>query len=490
MLKAFHTVLFLFTISLTSLGQQSSTAANSDPTYKQLREITIGSESFALKDFVLKRDAGTFTFRSGNLTFLSAVNGKITGAIFAGDAIFSLAPPLGTESRMISMLSKDNGKEFVETFQEALFRFTDNTYDEIKQRATPANGVSTKLETLQKYQDYSRKTIRYNYDARILQDVLSAVPGGFFVAFINGQKYSSKLVYTIDPHGADDVAPEEVSLRTFDDMKYGIWSAFHFSNEYAKGVATGTEENSAYSIVHQDLDTAIDKNGYLRGNSLASIVSNSDSLRAVDFALFAKLRVKTVTDADGNPLSFIQEDDKHDYNYWVLLPKPLAKGEKTQIRTIYEGKDAVLDMGQGNYFPVARSTWYPNMTTMMHYATYDMKFSVPRNVQVVATGNLVNQSVVGDHAISQWKTQVPEAVAGFNLGEFKRLEAKVDRDGYTVESYANENQPNNVAALSLYHMNIGSMDTRNMMKKPLAEAQLAMDLYSYYFGPIAYKRGP
>jgi len=35
---------------------------NSDPGYQQLRNITPGGKTIAVKDFVLKRDAGTFTF--------------------------------------------------------------------------------------------------------------------------------------------------------------------------------------------------------------------------------------------------------------------------------------------------------------------------------------------------------------------------------------------------------------------------------------------
>jgi len=38
--------------------------ANNEPTYLKLRNIKVGTETVHVKDFTLKREAGTFTFRS------------------------------------------------------------------------------------------------------------------------------------------------------------------------------------------------------------------------------------------------------------------------------------------------------------------------------------------------------------------------------------------------------------------------------------------
>jgi hypothetical protein len=53
---------------------------NADPTYQQLRNISLGSEAVRIENVDLKRDAATFHLHSGNLCFVAPVNGKITGA--------------------------------------------------------------------------------------------------------------------------------------------------------------------------------------------------------------------------------------------------------------------------------------------------------------------------------------------------------------------------------------------------------------------------
>jgi Peptidase family M1 domain len=487
--------LFVSLLASVAMGDQPAAVANSDATYRQLRDLSLGGDAITVANFTLRRDAGIFKFKQGTFVFASPVNGKVTGAVFSGDGEFIMTPPIASEARMISFLTKQNGNEVVETFKNVVLRFTDGTYDEIKKGGTSAQGAVGRTDDWKSFRDYSRNHIKFNFDARILQDVLSTDQGGYFVAFIHGDRYSSKLLYTVDLHGAEDVQPEEISLRTFEDGKWGIWAAFHYSDEYKTGVARGTQENTAFDIEHQNLDTKIEKNGMVRGNSITTVVSQVACLRAVAFDLFPKLRVQKVTDADGNALQWVQEDKEHDADYWVVLPKALAKGEKLQIRTIYEGKEAVLEEGGGNYYPVARDDWFPN-ARFGRYSTYEMRFSVPKRVQLVANGDLVSEKIEGDQNVSLWKSDVPQSVAGFNLGTFKKLDAKVERGGYTVESYANTEPPESVS--SLQHeiqmeglenkVALGNMDTTGMMKKPLAEAQLAVDLYTYYYGQLPTKR--
>jgi hypothetical protein len=155
------------------------------------------------------------------------------------------------------------------------------------------------------------------------------------------------------------------------------------------------------------------------------------------------------------------------------------------IRTSYKGKDAVTAEGNDNFYPVARSNWYPNNLGIKDYATYDITFTVHRRMRIVGTGDFVDEKVEGDNYVSRWKTDYPLSVAGFNLGLFKRDEATVG--DYTVVALANTMASNMITTLSRA-LPIGSFDTASANRLALSEAQLSMQIFSDYFGPISLKR--
>jgi hypothetical protein len=112
-------------------------------------------------------------------------------------------------------------------------------------------------------------------------------------------------------------------------------------------------------IEHQQLDTTIEKNARLVGKAVTTFAARINGSRVIPFDLFPTLRVQSVT-GDGQGLYFIQEDKNDDAGFSVILAKPLAMGEKYTITMMYSGKEAVINEGGVNYFPIARENWYPN----------------------------------------------------------------------------------------------------------------------------------
>ena len=479
---------------------------NSDPAYQQLRNLTLGSESFGVSNLTLHRDAATFHLRSGAICFVAPVAGKVTGAVFVGDGNLVLDPRLPSEIASLKMLTRES--EFSENFSQAVFRFTDSTYDEIKKAGGAASGACD-AGLLRDSQSTMRhnQILKWNLEARLLQDVVSTEPGGFFLAFIHGKKYSGKEIFAIDPHGAPPlvmpVDPEEVEFVTYDDNKLGVWAAFHFADEYKQGTALGSQANGVIHIEHQQLETTIEKNANLTGKSTTTFVSRVNGLRVVPFDLYRRLRVQSVTAEGGQSLSFIQEDKNDDADFSVILPKTLAAGEKFTITTSYSGKEAVSNEGNGNYFPIARHNWYPNnaSSSLGEYTAYDMTFRIPKGMKITATGSLVSDTNDGGQDVTVWKSEVPQTVAGFNFGRFKVEEVKLTAPEYMVQSFANEEPPDWVRSLQHEvdgdlptqgsHMGVpvalGNMNTTGMIKHALAEGQVSVQLYSDFFGPLPYK---
>jgi len=518
-------------ILLLAFGSRAQTAPapgpNSDPTYQQLRNIGLGNEAVTVKDLELKRDAATFHLHSGTVCFVAPVQGKVTGAVFSGDGNIVLDPPIPIERASLKRLTKSDN--FVEQYERLVLRFTDSTYEEIKKAGTPGGSCGAGL--LQDSNNAMRhdRHLKYNIDARILQDVLGPWPGGWFMAFVHGKKYNGKELYVIDPHGApallrftspspgpgippsDDVlpvAPEEVEFITYDEQRMGAWAAFHLSEEYKDGSASGSQQNSVVHITHQQLDTTIEKNGRLNGKATTTFASLVDGLRVVPFDLYHDLRVQNASNDHGVALSFIQEGQDDDAQYSVVLPRPLSLGETFSITTTYSGKNVVLNMGSGNYYPLAREDWYPNHANggWGDFATYDMAFRVPKSVKVAATGVLVSEKEEGGQNVTVWKSAAPQTDAGFNLGSFKVEQAKLTTPDYLIQAFANDEPPDDMKALlhlvrsedqpcqettgscPHYLATLGTMSTVPLLKRAVAEAEMAVQLYSDFYGPAPYKQ--
>jgi Peptidase family M1 domain len=471
-------------------AQHPAPGSNSDPTYQALRNLALGGEAVSVSNLDLKRDAGTFHLRSGTVCFVAPVQGKVTGAVFVGDGNFVISPP-PSEMGMLKLLTKEN--EFSENFSHLVMRFTDSTYDEIKKAGGAASGGCDN-GLLKDSQNAMRhgQVLRYNLDARILQDVLSPEPGRLFVAFVHGKRYNDKELFVVDPHGAGYLMQEEVGLMTYDENRYGVWAAFPLSDGRKRSAGGHVH------IEHQGLDTTIEKNASLTGKATTTFVVRVNGSRVIPFNLFPTLRVQSVT-ADGEGLSFIQEEKHEDADFSVILPKPLAAGDKFTITTTYGGKEAVSDEGGGNYFPIAREDWYPN-SAFGDRVNYDMTFHIPKGMRIAATGELVSESNDGGQNVTVWKSEAPQTVAGFNFGRFKEEEAKLTKPEFLVQSFANQDPPSWVEALQHRsdlptmgsHIEagaaLGTMSTTGLIKKALAEGELATEVYTDYFGPSSFKR--
>lgn len=485
-------ILFLTALLLVLpvYAQNAAPGPNSDPTYQALRSLTVNGDSFSVSKLELKRDAGTFHLNSGTVCFTPPVNGKVTGAVFIGDGTFVLEPAIVAERNSLKLLSKED--EFSEKFEHLVMRFTDSTYDEIKKTATSASG-GCEAGPWKDIQNTTRHKTKTNLEARLLEEVLSPNPRPYFVAFIHGKRYDGQEIYEIDP----DEGSYQVNFYTYNENKRGHWASLTVSDHSQQSTF-----GKPIRIEHQQLDTTLEKNANLQGKATTTFVSLRNGLRIVPFDLFAPLRVQNVT-ADGQPLPFIQEDKNDDADFAVILPKALAVGEKCTVTTVYGGKQAVTNEGGGNYFPIARDNWYPNTPggAFGEYATYDMTFRIPKGMKMAATGVQVSESNDGGQNVTVWKSEGPQTVAGFSFGRFKAEQAKLTKPEYAIESYANSESPDWVNAFkqsaegdALPTMGshtsqaaLGSMSTTGLNKKALAEGELAIQLYTDYFGPSIFK---
>ena len=100
--------------------------------YGQLRALR-GSDRWALTENVVwKRDAATFTFVEGRLTFAEPVAGRVLAAVFEGRAAIELNPPTPIAQHQLARFTKSPKLE--DTLRHAVFFFTDNSWAELQRR--------------------------------------------------------------------------------------------------------------------------------------------------------------------------------------------------------------------------------------------------------------------------------------------------------------------------------------------------------------------
>jgi Peptidase family M1 domain len=369
-----------------------------------------------------------------------------------------------------------------EAFASAVLAFTDDTAAELKRGSTgdaPGNAAGQGQEM----EGIFRKDLHYDLEERLLNDVMQAKPGGFFMAVIKGQVFSKRLLYFVDPHGALAVSPEEVGLLTsIVGGDYDVTLGFHSEAQRSAVRAAG---NTPFGIKQQSIDIEIEKSGKLSAKATALVTANEDGVQVLQFDLFPRLRVTGVWGPKGEALDFIQEDKDRDADFAVVLQKPLATGETIQITTAYGGKDAIRDLGNMNYEVNARESWYPNVPGGFgNFAYYDLTFHTPKDVEVVATGNRAHDSKDGKERVSEWHTPAPIPVAGFNLGGFK-TQLSERNPTLQVSAYANSLTSENVAQIaSSGGILAGGMGTGGMLQRATSEGDAAVQIYTDYFGPL------
>ncbi|MFY9555686.1 MAG: carboxypeptidase regulatory-like domain-containing protein [Blastocatellia bacterium] len=478
------------------VGAKGAVAPNSEPTYRQLRDRD-AFETYTVSNLALRRDVGTLTL-SGSISFLPPVMGRVVRAVFVGNGQFTLIPAIPLERGYLRLITEKDTVD--EAFEKAVLCFTDDTFEEIKRQAQPASGEPRARDVLGDFQkrvryrtERPRSLLEYllsfegeNIDAEILGDVYNSKRPGFFSAYIFGRKYGD-LRYHMRPRGVlpQMLAPEEVALINLDPAgeKEGIWYLAHLSTEYKSGTASSDEDKRIIDAEHYRVETAIDNGEKLTAVAELTFTPLSEGDRLLSFGLLPELRVSRVTVGD-REINFIQEQRKEDGSFYVVWPEALTKGRQYKLTIEYQGNKVVEDAGGGNFAVGARTSWYPSVNAFNDRATFDLTFKVPNKYTLVGVGKQVKNWREGDYAASQWVSDVPLAVAGFNYGLFKKKEIADSNIKYQIEGYATVELPDYMRAAG----EAMAMTPASLNQNAMVDAQNALRLFTHWFGEAPYGR--
>ncbi len=532
--RAFEILLLTLLLGTSVLGGVRARAADlstapSDQlmhVYSELGSLHSGGQRAVTENVVWKRDAATFTFREGKLTFAAPVEGRVLAAVFEGQGTFELNPPTLVAQRQIARFAKTGKLE--DNFREAVLFFTDNSWDElqklVKVQSGGAEAASKAFEAAQKkyqetFNDWWENGRKGNFSmhnlaARMLADLADPSSRGFFLADFKAE-HSGNLLFHISWNRDPLLLPglgtdEEVMLLHYKHNEYWEWWAgFHLKDEYVQN--PHPEHRTLLAHCRQArIDAEVTKDNHLSATAEMEFEVPGGSARLLPISLDGVLRLSSVTDGNSKKLAFIQEDRKLDSDPWVILPEPAAANKVYKLHLAYD-EDSTRDSriihprGTGLFYVTARESWFPSFGAFDDRSQYSLHFRSPKKFTFVATGRPVKAVKEGNQIESDWQSEIPYAVVGFNYGDFvnkSQSDANLTVTAYTGREIPDElkdvqaaidssdlaggssGQRNTAAQMGIL---TGGFNTAAMAGYTAGISYQALKLFEAYFGPLPFK---
>lgn len=498
-------------LQLTIATQQTSVSvsaanlalANSDPVYRQLRDVTLG-DTFVAENIKWNFDVGSFDLKRGTITLLHVVNRFVTGVVFVGEGHFKLTPPAGIDTRELER--RASGSPFEEDFTEVVFRFTGNQFSRFSDSLTAKTQTPPEAgAAFQRWKEKVRKRHEIpegftqaifegetidNADADLLAAIYNPDHPPFINCYIRGAKHKDLRFFIRVRLGAlpQMESPEEVALINFagGDMDDGIWYSEHLLSELRAHNASSEEDRRLFATKHYTIETVIAKNDHLASRATITFEPLIAGERVLKFGLLPNLRAIRVTDESGKDLRFIQENRKEDGSFYAILDEPVPVGKQHSISVEYGGDKVLFNAGSGSYYVGARESWYPNLNGFGEKALYDLTFKIPPSNTIISVGKLEGQRTEAGFAVSHWVTPLPVATAGFNYGQYKRIDLPDDVTHYSISGYYLTELPDSLRAYGQSAF-LNSMSPSAMTKYALDQARAQMQVCTVFFGKGPYE---
>jgi hypothetical protein len=208
--------------------------------------------------------------------------------------------------------------------------------------------------------------------------------------------------------------------------------------------------------------------------------------RMVKFGLLPDLRVSKAM-MGAAELPFIQEDRRADGSLYVVLPEQTVTGKTYTVKVDYQGEKVVEKAGGGNFYVGTRTSWYPSVNHFNDRAHFELTFRTPKKYSLVSVGKLERQWVEDKTACTRWVSDVPLAVAGFNFGEFKSKQVRLESPGYDITGWAATEAPDYLH-IAKDGPAMGAMKPARLLDRALAETGASLRLFSEWFGAPPYQR--
>jgi Peptidase family M1 domain len=438
-----------FGIALGAILRAAAPTGSATQLAQTVRETGLDpTECYRVRDLSLYKEDIKLYFNDGYLMFSKPVNGERLSAIFSadvesGDGEVILFPPYRGERQSLARFTQSPNLD--EHFKGAVLVFSDDTVNVLYQRIV-GEGAGKKAPEmgpvlLDQWNSVDRNIIE-TFDIRLVIDLLQPNresaeernrSGFLFVAFAGTKLGNFDILH--DPRLEQQTLAGQIADHN-GVSRYDIWTNFT-----SRSLRTGARkaQGEEFSTPRFHIDSTVSTDLKLKATTQATVRIASKPLRVLPFEVSRAMSIKSVR-VDGKPAEVLSRETtrgrglRADLNdsFAVVSEETLAPNTEHLVEFEHEGA-VISSAGRGVYFVQARSNWYPQGG--FSFSTYDLTFRYPRSMNLVAPGDLKDESVDGDLKISHFVTPVAIRVAGFNLGEYEKVSES--GPGYRIDVYGN-----------------------------------------------------
>lgn len=372
------------------------------------------SHVYEVKNLNLRRDAVSLTLAEGKLAFFQPLGGRITGAVFLGRGHVIATPRDSGERRSLARFL--NVPILDQTFSRAYLRFDDDTASELRRLLQDSNAASAGNSEFTDAWGPMAANLNPWHSLRLLMDWLSTDPSPYFYAALAGDS-EGPFDVLVDQRRTEQVLfgqPRKENGVLF----YDLWASF-------RALDPAVSPADSFVPIDYRVDTKIADDLSLVGKTNLRLKSVRAGERIIPLELSRNLAVESIKGSDGRQLVYFQNEEmsrreilsRGNDTVLVVLPAAANAGDEFGLEVSYHG-NVITDAGNGVEFVSDRGTWYAHLGDE-HFVPFDLSFRWPKHLTLVATGKQIESHEDSDTRTGRWQSQVPFAVAGFNLGEYE-----------------------------------------------------------------------
>jgi hypothetical protein len=427
-------------LALALFARLPLVAATAADVARAIRENSFDREEcYRVRDLTLIKEDIRVYLTDGYLIFSKPVEGRPIAALFVadadgGDGEVMLLPPDRAERR--SLATYTDSPNLDEHFRGAIFLFTGDVYDALKKQL-PDNPANKKVPELGALLDErwtsALRNLGAGYQTRLTLDLLGwpASRPGLLAAFIQGNKLGNFDV-VFDPNSTEEILVGQLTTRN-NRLYFDTWTSFAARPSRLHPAPHKPE----LSLRDYRIEAVVNEDLTLSAVTRVKVTA-AGGAPVAPFEIAPEMAVTEAT-VNGRAAEVLQSDAVRvnlmrggNNLFLVVPPEPLRDGVEYEFEFHHSGK-VIHDAGDRIFYVSARGFWYPMFG--QQFATYDLLFRYPRDLDLVTPGAVVEDRTEGDWRTTRRRTSSAIRLAAFNLGNYEH--ARLERGGYTVDVCAN-----------------------------------------------------